>query len=73
MKNLTKYTSEVITFDKKRIINNGILDCRKYKVLDVNKLSIYKFNKNFTAGEQLFLSKENNISIAETLELFRIN
>jgi hypothetical protein len=67
------YTSEVITFDGKRIVNNGVLTCHKYQVLDVNKFSIYKFNKNFTKGEQIFLSKENNVSIAETLFLKKLN
>lgn len=71
-KNGDIYTSEVITFDGKRIINNGVLYCHKYEVLDVNKLSKYKFNKKFTKGKQIFLSKENNVSIAETLTLKKI-
>lgn len=72
-KNGQIYTSEVITFDGKRIVNNGVLECQQYKIFDINKLSTYQFNKNFTKGKQTFLSKENNVSIAEILTLKRIN
>jgi hypothetical protein len=67
------YTAEVITFDGRRIVNNGVLYCRKYQQAGVNFLSTYKFNKNFTKGKQIFLQEENNVSIAETFNLKRVN
>jgi hypothetical protein len=67
------YTAEVITFDGRRVVNNGVLYCRKYQQVGINFLSTYKFNKNFTKGKQFFLQEENNVSIAETFNLKRVN
>ncbi len=71
-KNSDIYSIEIIQ-NGNRTVQNGILKRRKYKSLTSNKLLTYKFNKNFTYAEAYILSENNTKSIAETLELFRIN
>ena len=67
------YTSEVITFDNRRVVSNGILSSNTYTVFVGDGISEYKFKDNFTRGTQNFLSKNNNISIAETFKLKKVD